>query len=135
MELSFQEAQVKELNALGTKRSTTESRILAQAQSLVKYIETKMGKNESIVNNPQGNSLKIQWNDQKNVLIDLFKQLKTIHGKDKKPLISNSYEDITEFLLNNFSCFDNNARSTILTQLKRKSEIKTGKQIEIKVSK
>jgi hypothetical protein len=62
---------------------------------------------------------KIVWNGQKNVLIDIFYQYKREYTKDKKPIISNSNEEIAHFLKNTFSCFENTKIDTIKTQLNK----------------
>lgn len=60
----------------------------------------------------------IKWNENSNVLTDVFRQLKNIYDKNKEPLIPNSYEELAVFLKNNFSCFSTTKISTIQTQLK-----------------
>jgi hypothetical protein len=78
----------------------------------------------------------VQWNEQSNVLTDIFKQLKTIYNKDNEPLIPNSYEELAVFLQNNFSCFAKTKLATITTQLKNNnSRPKTNRIIEIKQTK
>lgn len=60
----------------------------------------------------------IQWNEQKNVLTDLFRQLKTITNKNNEPIVTNSIPEIAIFLKENFSCYQNTKLDTIQTKLK-----------------
>ena len=69
-------------------------------------------------------NVKLQWNGQKNALIDLFRQLKNIANEHNEPLIANSYDDIATFIMNNFTNFEGTKRGTILTQLKTASLVK-----------
>ena len=98
---------------------------------LKKEIENGKNKNEysefvlhqiNEIANPQSNlmtnNLKLNWNGNKNVLIDIFYQLKRIKGKDNNFLITNSNEEISQFLKENFDCFANTKLSTIMGQLK-----------------
>jgi len=92
--------------------------------------------------NPQNtysNRVIIQWNEQKNVLTDIFRQLKRITNKEGKPIIGNSIEEIALFLRDNFSCFENTKLSTIQYTLKN-SEFdlntpKTSRRINIEKEK
>jgi hypothetical protein len=78
----------------------------------------------------------ITWNEQSNVLTDIFRQLKNIYNKDREPLIPNSYEELAVFLQKNFSCFSDTKLATIQTQLKKNdSRPKTSRVIEIKQTK
>lgn len=87
---------------------------------------------ENIINTQLNSNVKITWNEQSNVLTDVFRQLKNIYNKNKEPLISNSYEELAVFLQNNFSVFSDTKLSTITTQLKNKNtKPKTNRVIEI----
>jgi len=63
---------------------------------------------------------KLTWNGQKNVLTDIFYQLKRTYNNKQEPLLPNSNEDIALFLKNNFECFSDTAISTIIGMLKTK---------------
>jgi len=69
---------------------------------------------------PQKNGTRIiiQWNEQSNVLTDIFRQLKQLTNKNHEPIVGNSNEEIALFLKENFSCFENTKLSTIQTMLK-----------------
>jgi hypothetical protein len=65
---------------------------------------------------------KIIWNGQKNALADIFRQLKNMNNSKNQPLIANSYEEIAQFLKDNFVCFENNTISTIVGTLKKNND-------------
>lgn len=76
--------------------------------------------------------IKLNWQGQSNTLTYLFRQLKTATNKKGEPLISNSYEDIAQFIQDNFEGFDTVKISTILGQLKKTEKPqKADKKIEI----
>lgn len=60
----------------------------------------------------------IQWNEDKKVITDIFKQLKAIYNKEGEPVVGNSIPEIASFLKVNVSCFENTKLSTIETMLK-----------------
>jgi len=62
---------------------------------------------------------KLKWNGQKNILIDIFYQLKKLNNDKSQPLLPNSNEDIALFLKNSFECFDDTEISTIVGVLKK----------------
>ena len=70
----------------------------------------------SLTNN--GHRVIIQWNEQHNVLTDIFRQLKQIPNKEKEPAIGNSIPEVALFLKENFSCFSETKLSTIEGMLK-----------------
>lgn len=63
---------------------------------------------------------KLDWNGQKNVLIDVFKQLRNLVNESNEPLIPNSIANVALFLKNSFKCFEDTKLSTLETQLKTK---------------
>lgn len=83
---------------------------------------------------PNNNKIVIQWNENKNVLTDIFRQLKQITNKEGKPVIGNSLDDLAIFLRDNFSCFSNTELSTIHTSLKnRKDDSTTPKKTDRRI--
>lgn len=64
----------------------------------------------------------IQWNEQKNVLTDIFQQLKQIRDKRGEHVIGNSVTEIALFLKQNFSCFNDSKLSTIEGMLKNRKQ-------------
>ena len=95
------------------------------------YLELiKLDKDSQYTNN---SSIKLDWNGQRNVLIDIFYQYKRTHTKDKKPILSNSNEEIAYFLKNAFTCFENTKVDTIKTQLNKSDRPKkTENRIKVK---
>jgi hypothetical protein len=90
----------------------------------------KIDKDSKYISN---SSLKLDWNGQRNVLIDIFYQYKREYTKDKKPIVSNSNEEIAYFLKNAFTCFENTKVNTIKTQLNKSDRPKkTEKRIKVK---
>lgn len=72
----------------------------------------------SIQNPSMEPRFKLTWNGDSNTLIHLFKQLKVKPSpKGNETLISNSYEDIAQFLKDNFTCFNSTDLATILRQI------------------
>ena len=78
-------------------------------------------KNEKIVSSTR---TKIVWKGQSSSLTYLFRQLKNITNQEKQPLIANSYEEIADFLKNNFSVYEKVKYATILGQLKNNKKPK-----------
>ena len=66
------------------------------------------------------------FRSQNNVLIDLFKQLKTIYV-DGKPLISNSNLEIATFLKESFTCFEKTKITTIEGVINRNPGMPNGR--------
>lgn len=66
----------------------------------------------------QPQMVKIQWTENKKILTDIFRQLKTIVNKNNTPVITNSNIEIANFLKQNFDCFENVTVSTIDGMLK-----------------
>ncbi len=64
-------------------------------------------------------TIKVKWNGQKKSLTNLFHQLKNIHTQDRMPVIGNSYEELADFLQQNFECYRDTAYTTILGELKK----------------
>ena len=95
------------------------------------YLELiKLDKDSQYTNN---SSVKLNWNGQKNVLIDIFYQYKRANTKEKKPILSNTNEEIAYFLKNAFTCFENTKIDTIKTQLNKSDRPKkTEKRIIVK---
>jgi hypothetical protein len=90
----------------------------------------KLDKDSQYTNNT---SVKLDWNGQRNVLIDIFYQYKRTYTKDKKPVLSNSNEEIAYFLKNAFTCFENTKVDTIKTQLNKSDRPKkTENRIKVK---
>ncbi len=114
-----------------------ENRTLRKIEFLTKRKQAITPEPIHEITSPQ-NRITIQWNGQKNVLADIFRQLKGINnkeGKDGEPLISNSYEEIAVFLKENFSCYIDTELSTILTTLKKGDRPNTTRRIIIEKEK
>ncbi len=75
-------------------------------------------------------NLKLNWQGQSNSLTYLFRQLKTQTNSKGEPLISNSYEEIAEFLKNNFNCYESVKIATIGGQLKKSAKPKKARKVE-----
>jgi hypothetical protein len=89
---------------------------------ILKFINEQQGKKEVSLTVPEKSLIK--WNGNKNVLADIFKQLKRLTDKKTgEPLIANSYEDLAVFLKSNFDVFSETELSTIQTTLKQNSSI------------
>lgn len=69
------------------------------------------------------NRIWLKWDGSKSQLYSLFKQLK------EKKLISNSYEELASFIMNNVESFNNNKLSTITAEIKRNKNLTKGKRI------
>lgn len=83
---------------------------------------------------PKGKTKKLIWNGQSNTLIHLFYQLKKTNGKDNRPLLNNTIEDIANFLKESFECFENTKVNTIMAQLKKTAPPqKSTKTIQISI--
>lgn len=79
--------------------------------------------------------LKLFWNEDKGVLIDLFKQLTSINNKDGKPLIPNTDKDIARFIIESFAGFEANQADNLAKELSRNTRPKKSERlVEIKVT-
>lgn len=79
------------------------------------------------INNSTSNVGKIiiNWNEQQNVLASVFSQLKSINGKDNKPVIGNSNEQIAQFLIDSFDVFHGSKLKTVKRLLEDKDKLDT----------
>ncbi len=73
------------------------------------------------------NKIKLNWKGNNNVLIDIFYQLKRIPTKSKDCLITNSNEELAQFLKESFDCFEDTKLSTITGQLKSSTRPKVNR--------
>lgn len=96
----------------------------------LRELERKFQPNENPVKESSAN--KLIWNGQKNALCDIFRQLKNMYNTSNEPLVSNSYDEIAQFLKLNFDCFSNNELSTIVGMLKKEQhKLKQSHKIQI----
>jgi len=76
-------------------------------------------------------SIKLNWNAQKNVLIDIFRQLKKCKTSTGELILTNSNTEVAIFLKNGFSCFEETKISTIEGVLDKTARPKDSKRIHI----
>lgn len=74
-------------------------------------------------------SIKLNWNAQKNVLIDIFRQLKKCKTSTGELILTNSNTEVAIFLKNGFSCFERTKISTIEGVLDKTARPKVSKRI------
>jgi hypothetical protein len=72
------------------------------------------------------NRVKLKWNGDKKALYQDIRELKRKNGKNGLPVLSNSYEEIAQFLRQNVEGFDNTTISTVLGALKKNDPPKKG---------
>lgn len=72
------------------------------------------------------NRVKLKWNGDKKALYRDIRELKRKNGKNGLPVISNSYEEIAQFLRQNVEGFENTTISTVLGALKKNDPPKKG---------
>lgn len=59
------------------------------------------------------------WNGKANALADIFFQLRELKTADGKPFLEGSNDDLAEFLIKNFVCFEDNKIGTVRTYFDR----------------
>ena len=72
------------------------------------------------------NRVKLKWNGDKKALYRDIRELKRKNGKNGLPVLSNSYEEIAQFLIQNVEGFENTTLSTVLGALKKNDPPKKG---------
>ncbi len=78
--------------------------------------------------------VKLNWQGQSNTLTFLFRQLKVNVNPKGESLVSNSYDEVAQFLKDNFEGYENVKLSTIVGQLKKTDKPKkANKKIELYV--
>jgi hypothetical protein len=88
-----------------------------------------------ILNTPESSTIttpnnKIKWTGQKNQLYSVIRQLKIDHE-----LIKNSFNELAEFIISNFTGFENTKKETVEKELKKNSQLPKNKRIKIEPTK
>ena len=136
-ERSFIRYEIQVVESLINRHHSKSYVVLRGRLELFKlYLEGELEKTvisapETSVSANPSKDIIIQWNENKNVIISIFSQLKKIHTKKQEPLISNSNEEIAQFLKNYFSVFDKTKTTTIVRTLE--DEDKHPKKLDRKV--
>lgn len=77
---------------------------------------------------------KLIINASQSVIFDFIQQLKTIYINGQTPFLSQTNEELAEFLINNIEGFENSSLNTITKELARKKEIKKAKLKVVKIN-
>ena len=83
----------------------------------------------TVFNKPIVTTIKLKINANNNVIYDLIKQLKSTVIQEKTPILTQSYDEIAEFLKLYISNFENTDIVTISKELARVQTVKKGRLI------
>lgn len=80
------------------------------------WLQNTLNKNQS---ETRPMSKRLIWNGKSNALADIFFQLRELKTDSGESFLEGSNDDLAEFLINNFACFEGNKLSTVRTYFDR----------------
>lgn len=112
-------------NADFDNRNLNYSTVESVSKGWVEFKET-VENSDTTISKDSNSTVKIKWEGQKNQLYSVIRQLKNDYS-----LITNSYDELAEFIVNNFYGFTPSNRRTVETELKKEQNLPKRKRVKI----